>query len=137
MIEQLVQPSPTSPQLRDIAAVTGTPGEGADWKPAADWTARWLTTFDTRPPSTTVQARYVSEGRKHAPESIDDNRVPRHILWGVSGAWAFDVDVRDTRVKQNLLDEDPPLTGSGVGGTHPVFVDTVGRRYRVGLRASF
>lgn len=152
MIEQLVQPSPTSPLLEDIAGVTGTLGEGADWEPAADWAGQWLASFQRGPFSATMQARYVGDGKKHAtrlgpqdegydpnaPGSIDDNRVPSHLVWGIGGSWAF--DVRGTRIElfgdvQNLFDTDPPLTGSGIGGTNPVFFDTVGRRYRIGVRA--
>ena len=154
MIEQLVQPSATSPLLEDIAGVTGTLGEGADWEPAADWAAQWVTTFDDGPLSVTLQARYVSDGKKHATrrgpqdegfdpnaaDSIDDNRVPSYVIWGASGAWAF--DWYGTRIElfggvQNLFDKDPPLIGSGIGGTNPVFFDTVGRRYRLGLRVNF
>jgi hypothetical protein len=29
------------------------------------------------------------------------------------------------------------LSGLGIAGTNPVFFDTVGRNYRVGIRASF
>ena len=43
----------------------------------------------------------------------------------------------------NLTDEDPPMTGGGVGfdpgigGTNPIFYDTAGRFWRVGLRMNF
>jgi outer membrane receptor protein involved in Fe transport len=43
----------------------------------------------------------------------------------------------------NLTDEDPPATGggvgfaSGIGGTNPIFYDTAGLSYRVGLRMNF
>ena len=153
-IEQLVQPSVTSPLLEDIAGVTGTMGEGADWEPAADWAAQWLTTFDHGPLRLALHGRYVSEGKKHATrlgpqdegydpnaaDSIDDNRVPSYVVWGASGAWAF--DWHGTRLElfggvENLFDKDPPLIGSGIGGTNPVFFDTVGRRYRLGLRVNF
>ena len=37
----------------------------------------------------------------------------------------------------NLFDRDPPLLGGGSGGTQPIFYDTMGRLYRVGIRAEF
>ncbi len=37
----------------------------------------------------------------------------------------------------NLLDKDPPQVGGGTGGTNPVFFDTIGRYYKVGVRLSF
>jgi outer membrane receptor protein involved in Fe transport len=39
---------------------------------------------------------------------------------------------------QNLFDEDPPVApGGNVYPTNPVFFDTIGRRYRVGVRFEF
>lgn len=154
MIEQLVQPDATSPELQDISGVTGSPGEGADWEPAPDWTGQWLTSFDRGPLSVGLQARYVSAGRKHetrigpddprydpnAANSIDNNHVPSYLVWALGTS--YDLDFRGTRLEvfasiENALDKDPPLIGSGVGGTNPVLFDTVGRRYRVGVRAGF
>jgi outer membrane receptor protein involved in Fe transport len=38
---------------------------------------------------------------------------------------------------QNLFDRDPPLIGTGIGGTNPTLFDTLGRRYRIGVRTRF
>ena len=154
MIEQLVQPSSTSPQMIDISGVTGDPGEGADWESAPDWTVHWITSFRRDRFSVTAKARYLSAGKKHAtrigpqdhgfdpdaPDSIDDNRVPSYVLWSLAGA--YDFDVRGARIRvfgdvQNLFDEPPPLTGAGVGGTNPVLFDTIGRAVRIGVQLDF
>ena len=154
MLRQLVQPDATSSDLLDIAGVTGTPGGGFDWEPAPEWTAQWFTTFSRGPPDLTLQARYVSSGLKDAARggpqdggydpdlenSIDDNRVPAYLVWSLTGSREFRLFGARTQVFgsiQNLFDRDPPLIGSGIGGTNPVLFDTIGRRYRIGLRARF
>ena len=39
----------------------------------------------------------------------------------------------------NLFDKDSPFAGGGFGAgpTQPIFYDTVGRYYKIGVRASF
>lgn len=154
MMEQLVQPDATSSTLLDIAGVTGSPGEGFDWEPAPDWSAQWFTTLERGDLSMTLHARYISEGIKDAErtgpgqpgfdpgqaDSIDDNTVPDYFVWGMTGSYEF--DLMGTRAQlfgsvQNLFDRDPPLIGTGIGGTNPVLFDTIGRRYRLGLRVEF
>lgn len=154
MIEQLVQIGTTPGELLDIAGMTGSRGGGYDWEAAPDWSAQWFTTFARGPLSVTLQSRYVSEGIKDATrtgpgqmgfdpsaaDSIDDNHVPSYLVWGLSSS--FDVELLGMRAQlfgsiQNLFDRDPPLIGTGLAGTNPVLFDTIGRRYRVGLRAQF
>jgi iron complex outermembrane recepter protein len=154
MIEQLVQPSAASPLLRDVSGVTGRHYSGFDWQPAADWAAQWIGTFSRGPFRVTAQMRYVSDGRKDyertgpdeggfdadAPNSIDDNRMPSYTLLALAGSYSF--VRRGTRIElsgavQNLPDKEPPLSGLGIAGTNPVFYDTVGRTYRIGVSASF
>ena len=150
--EQLVQPSATTPQLVDIAGVTGSPGTSADWEPAPDWAAQWTTSFRRGAFGLTTHARYVSAGKKHATrlgpqdsgydpnaeDSIDDNRVPSYVVWSIAASY----DLGGGRVQlfgsvNNLFDKDPPLVGIGLAGTNPVLFDTVGRTFRVGLRTEF
>lgn len=154
MIKQLVQPSSTSPALLDIAGMTGAKGGGFDWESAPDWSAQWFTTFARGPFELTVQARYVSGGIKdasrsgpeepgynpNAADSIDNNHVPAYLVWGLTSS--YDFRVWDAQIElfgsiQNLFDKDPPLIGTGIGGTNPVLFDTVGRRFRIGLRTRF
>jgi outer membrane receptor protein involved in Fe transport len=154
MIEQLVQPSASSALLRDVSGVTGRLSNGVDWEAAPDWTAQWITSFARDSWRVTTHARYVSAGRKdwdrrgpgqagydpNAQFSIDGNRMPSHVVWGLSGSYALGVRAMQVELfgaVENLLDEDPPLSGLGVGGTNPVLFDTVGRNFRVGVRASF
>ncbi len=154
MLEQLVQPSATSPLLRDISGVTGRPGGSTDSQPAAHWMAQWITSFSRRGWQVTTQLRYVSSGLKDqdrlgpgqdgydvdAAGSIDDNTMPSSIVLALAGSYDFSVRGMPFAVfgsVQNALDKEPPLSGLGIAGTNPVFFDTVGRNYRVGIRASF
>jgi iron complex outermembrane recepter protein len=154
MIRQLVQPNATSPTLRDIAGVSGSPFGGTDWEAAPHWSTQWFTTFARGPFSVTMQARYVSDGVKDAgrigpddpafnpdlANSIDDNHVPSYVVWGLNTSYDFNVLGIQAQLfgsVQNLFDKEPPLIGLGIGGTNPVLFDTVGRRYRIGLRTQF
>lgn len=154
MMRQLVQPSATSSALRDIAGVTGSPFGGFDWEAAPDWSAQWFTTLDRGPLSVTLQSRYVSDGIKDAARigpsepgyeprsanSIDNNDVPSYVVWGLTSSWDFEVLGLQAQLfggVQNLFDRDPPLSGTGIGGTNPVLFDTIGRRYRLGVRMGF
>ncbi|MES2625807.1 MAG: TonB-dependent receptor [Pseudomonadota bacterium] len=154
MIRQLVQPTATSPVLRDIAGVSGSSPGGADWEAGPSWSAQWFTTYARGPFSLTLQARYVSEGIKDAAKtgphqtgfniearnSIDNNQVPDYLIWGFNTSYDFNVFGVNAQLfgnVQNLFDKDPPLIGLGIGGTNPVLFDTVGRRFRIGLRTQF
>jgi hypothetical protein len=152
--KQLIQPSITSPLLTDIAGVTGTPGGGSDWEPAAEWNGQFISSWRKGPVRLTAQARFISDGKVHqtrigpddpsynedAVNSLDSNRVPSYVNWSLNGSYKF--SVRSTAFEvfgsiRNLFDKDPPLVGAGVGGTNSVLFDTVGRSYSLGLRAAF
>jgi outer membrane receptor protein involved in Fe transport len=154
MLDQLVQPTTSSASLRDISGATGRPGGSSDWEPAANWAAQWITTLSRNSWRFTTQARYVSSGVKdpdrlgaeqrgydeNAAGGIDDNRMPSYLVWGLAGS--YELPVRGTTLElfgavQNVFDKDPPLSGLGVAGTNPVFFDTIGRSYRIGIRAAF
>jgi len=156
VLEQTIQPNPAVPSLeRDIAGVTGaTNGFLADWASAPDWTAQWITTLMSGPVTLTTQMRWVKEGDVYADRfgpndsnynpslvnSIADNSLPNYFIWTLSGSYDFTVAGTALSVfgtVNNLFDKDPPLSGVGVGGTSPTFYDTVGRNFRVGLRATF
>jgi iron complex outermembrane receptor protein len=153
-IEQLVQPSSRTPQLIDISGVTGSPGAAADWEPAPDWAAQWITTYRRGAVGMTAHARYVSAGKKfatrvgpqdpgydpNAEDSIDDNRVPGYIVWSLGAS--YDFGSADRRAElfgmiHNVFDKEPPLIGNGLAGTNPVLFDTIGRNFRLGLRVEF
>lgn len=156
VLEQAIQPNEATPGLvRDIAGVVGsTNGFLADWASAPDWTAQLITTYMTGPWTASLQGRWVKEGdvyadrfgpddsgyNHNAANSIADNSLPNYFVWSLNGS--YDFTIRDVQMNvfgtiNNLLDKDPPLSGVGVGGTSSIFYDTIGRNFRVGLRASF
>ena len=152
--KQLIQPSVTSPLLTNIAGVTGTPGGGSDWEPAAEWNGQFITSWRKGPVRLTAQARFLSSGRVHqtrigpdnpaynedALNSLDSNHVPSYVNWSLNGSYQFTVRATDFELFgsiRNLLDKDPPLVGAGVGGTNSVLFDTVGRSYSLGMRVAF
>lgn len=156
VLEQAIQPSEATPGLvRDIAGVVGsTNGFLADWASAPDWTAQLITTWMRGPWTTSLQGRWVKEGDVYAdrfgpddsnydpsrPNSISDNGLPNYFVWSLNGSYDFtvaEVQMNLFGTINNLFDKDPPLSGVGVGGTSSVFYDTIGRNYRVGVRANF
>ncbi|MEY4642728.1 MAG: hypothetical protein RLZZ227_2722, partial [Pseudomonadota bacterium] len=117
-------------------------------------TAQLITSWMRGPYTITTQGRWVKEGDVYAdrfgpndsnynvdrPNSISDNALPNYFVWSLTGTYDFTVAETEMSVfgtVNNLFDKDPPLSGVGTGGTSPTFYDTVGRNYRVGLRATF
>jgi len=157
MLEQLIQPTENDPSLiRNIAGTTGqTNGFLSDWSAAPSWSAQWINTYISGPFTVTASARWIAGGQLYAdrigPEdtgfdptnaqSIETNRAPNYINWSLNAAYSFNVANVDMQVfgnVNNLFDKDPPLQGTGTGGsTNPTFYDTVGRTFRIGLRANF
>ncbi len=156
VLEQTIQPNEAIPSLeRDIAGVVGaTNGFLADWASAPDWTAQLITTWMRGPWTVTTQGRWVKEGdvyadrfgpqdsnyNHNAANSIEDNALPNYFVWSLNGSYSFTIGETQMNVFgtiNNLLDKDPPISGVGVGGTSSIFYDTLGRNFRVGMRAEF
>ena len=165
MIDQLYQPVPGQP-FRQLVGQTGTANSFlSDNQPAPEWQSTLSATFNHGPLSITGQLRYVSDGSVNylgitcpagstsatcvAPaggNTYDLNSVSSYTLANLSGSYSFD-NMFGTKTLQifgaisNLFDKDPPLAAgaspNGNGGTNPVFFDTMGRSYRLGLRVAF
>jgi iron complex outermembrane receptor protein len=89
-----------------------------------------------------VDNNYSSpSGLEIVPSSINRNRVPSHVTFNLSGSYDFEMrDADSTQVYAlvtNVLDRDPPISPTGVGGANAIFFDTLGRSYRVGVRMKF
>ena len=78
--------------------------------------------------------------------TMNTNSVPSYSIFNLAGS--YDFKIRGSTLQffaavDNVFDKTPPvaagtgLGGNGNGGTNPVFFDTLGRSYRIGLRASF
>jgi iron complex outermembrane receptor protein len=165
MLEQKFQPTPGQPFV-DVVGQTGTSNSFlSDNQPTADWLANLTTTWSRGPLMLTGQLRYVSSGimnyngvtpgePDYPPAAgsslvgMSTNDVPSYTVVALSGSYTWS-NVGPTGSLQlfaainNLFDRDPPvatgtgLGGGGTGGTNPVFFDTLGRAFRLGLRVNF
>ena len=162
MLEQSFQPTPGQPFV-DIVGQTGTANAFlSDNQPSAEWLANLSATWVKGNLAVTGQMRYVSSGVQNylgaTPGSpnynnptftrVDNNSVPSYEVFGLNASYTFqDVGVAKTLRTwvsiDNLFDKDPPVaTGTGFGGaanggTNPVFFDTIGRYFRLGVSATF
>jgi outer membrane receptor protein involved in Fe transport len=89
----------------------------------------------------------VATGNQHL---ISDNHVPSYQVFTLAGSYMFE-NVGPMKSLQvwasvdNLFDKEPPVAvgggafgaANGTGGTNPIFFDTVGRSFKVGLRTAF
>ncbi len=123
-------------------------------------------TYDVGGFSITGDVRYIPEGiydirrcdvsrgecATTDPNSINDNYVDSRTYFGLSTSYKFDVAGTSTAEVflsiRNLFDKDPPDSQSNAGGSagyvqgnggpvNPVYYDTLGARWRMGLRMEF
>ena len=159
MIDQLFSPVPGQAPVNIVGQVGTANSFLNDNNPSAKWNANLSATYLKGGFSTTLQAHYVGKGKKDylgvdptdgdwyvkAPSNFvryDDNSVGSYTVFGLNANYRFEgvlgaksIDVWGN--VSNLFDRDPPLMGGGSGGTQPIFYDTLGRYYKVGVRASF
>ncbi len=159
MISQKFSPVPGQAPV-NIVGQTGTANSFLnDNNPSAKWNANLSSTYINGPFTTTLSAHFVGKGKKNylgvdpgdgdfyitAPSNwvrLEDNHVPSYTVFGLNANYRFDEVMGAKTVElwanvSNLFDRDPPLIGGGTGGTQPIFFDTLGRYYKVGIRASF
>jgi outer membrane receptor protein involved in Fe transport len=138
---------------------SGPVGSFGGFNTSPNWQATaWLTYAKDRL-TTTLETRYIGSGSLNATyfesppgaptntrlNSISTNSVDDRYYLAWSGSYDFrragndnDNGMQLFWSIQNLLDKDPPIApGGNVYPTNPVFFDTIGRRYRVGVRFSF
>jgi iron complex outermembrane receptor protein len=157
----IITSAPGAP-VRNYAGQTGPNPAFGDFNSAPKWIFNSMLTYSVGGFSTTLNVRHIDSGKlnilrigpddpNYSPtllNSISDNTVPSatyftlamsyEIPWGgeSSGVEVFGVI-------NNLFDKDPPIApGGGSGGgsnypTNPVFFDTLGAQFRMGLRARF
>lgn len=119
-------------------------------------------TYDLGGFSMTWDAKYIPTGiydvRRDASlptysnNSINDNTVPSRLYVGLSTSYKFALQGKANAEVflsvRNLFDVDPPATASNTNGssgyvqgnggpTNPVFYDTLGARWRAGVRVNF
>jgi iron complex outermembrane receptor protein len=121
-----------------------------------DWQARAFLTYARSRFTNTFEARYVGSGslnvtwRESPPgdptnalqNTVNDNSVDDAYYLSWSGSYDFreqeNSQIQLFWVINNLLDEEPPVApGGNAYPTNPVFFDTLGLRYRAGVRIAF
>jgi outer membrane receptor protein involved in Fe transport len=121
-----------------------------------NWQARAFLTYARDRFTSTFETRYVGSGSLNAiwfesplgapantlANSVNDNSVDDAYYLNWSGS--YDFPRQDGNgfqlfwVVNNLLDKDPPIApGGNAYPTNPVFFDTLGQRYRLGVRFTF
>ena len=121
-----------------------------------DWQARAFLTYARDRFTSTFETRYVGSGSLNVtwfesppgdPSntqllSVSDNSVDDAYYLSWSGSYDFrareESQIQLFWVINNLLDKDPVIApGGNAYPTNPVFFDTLGQRYRAGVRVSF
>jgi outer membrane receptor protein involved in Fe transport len=121
-----------------------------------NWQARAFLTYGRDRFTSTFEARYVGSGSLNvtwfesppgAPTnsqllSVSDNSVDDAYYLSWSGSYDFQRaegnGIQLFWTINNLLDEEPPIApGGNAYPTNPVFFDTLGLRYRAGVRVQF
>lgn len=136
---------------------SGPVGSFGSFNTSPNWQATAWLTYGRDRFTTTLETRYVGSGSLSAerftsppgapsntqPFSMTTNSVDDRYYLSWSGAYDLQRAAGDNQMQlfwaiNNLLDEDPPVApGGNQYPTNPVFFDTLGRRYRVGLRFAF
>jgi hypothetical protein len=121
-----------------------------------NWQARAFLTYAKDRFTSTFETRYVGSGVLNAtwfesppgsPSntqllSVNDNSVDDAYYLSWSGSYDFERTEGNQLqlfwVINNVLDKDPAIApGGNAYPTNPVFFDTLGRRFRAGVRVSF
>ena len=144
--------------IYNYAGQSGPTAAFGGFNTSPKWQANAFLTYSTGPFSGTVQVRYVGPGRFDtttpsgglavAPgdpgysttnvNSISGNTVPE--AWYVSLHGSYDVTKNFTLFGNidNLFNKTPPMAPGGNGyPTNPVYFDTYGMTWKVGVRARF
>lgn len=159
--DMIIASAPGAP-VRNFAGQSGPNPAFGDFNSSPKWLVNSMLTYGRGGFSTTVNVRYVGAGKlnmlrigpddpNYSPtliNSISDNTVASAYYVSLAMSYAMPLNREASSLEvfgviNNLFDRDPPLAPGGGGGggsnypTNPVFFDTLGAQFRVGLRARF
>ncbi len=146
----------TGGSVIDYAGQSGPVASFGDFNTTPKLTSQVYLTYRDDRFTAVVSGRYVGKGRYNATyvgpdedgyspdalNSISDNSVEDRFYTGLALTYRVpfgsgDQDVEIFGTVDNLFDVDPPVAPGGNGyPTNPVYFDTAGRAYRMGLRLS-
>ena len=142
----------------DYAGQTGPTAAFGGFNTSPRWQSNFFATYANGPFTGTVQVRWIGPGTFEAitaaggapiapgdagysstnPNSINTNSVASATYLNLSASYDFNAHVTAFTAITNVLNRAPPLAPGGNGyPTNPVYFDTFGMTWRVGIKASF
>jgi iron complex outermembrane recepter protein len=142
----------------DYAGQTGPTAAFGSFNTSPRWQSNFFLTYGNGPLSATLQVRWIGRGQYETlsafggaavqpgdpgyattnPNSINDNSVASATYLNLSGSYDIGAHFAVFARIDNLLNKDPPLAPGGNGyPTNPVYFDTYGMTWKVGVRAKF
>lgn len=158
----IIEAAPGSTPI-NFAGQSGPAAPLGDFNPSPKWILNGTLTYDQGPFTGTLQGRYIGKGALNKtfigpddarydpalPNSININKVPSRFYLTLGANYRIISDGSRRQVElfgtvDNLLDKDPPIAPGSTASvvqssypTNPAFFDTLGRRYRVGVRVKY
>lgn len=141
----------------DYSGQSGPVPSFGSFNTSPKWQGNLWLTYALERLSTTLEVRYVGPGSLNAlwfesppgdaantePMSVNDNSVSSRFYFTLSGSYRLplgndDWSVEVFAVANNIFDSDPPVApGGNAYPTNPVFFDTIGAKFRAGVRVAF
>jgi iron complex outermembrane receptor protein len=139
----------------NYAGQSGPTGAFGGYNTSPMWQLNGFATYTRGPFSGTVQVRYVGAGKLEAvtafggapvtpgspgyssanPNSINENHVPSEVYVNLSGTYDLKHNLSLFANINNLFNQTPPIAPGGNGyPTNPVYFDTYGMTWKVGVR---
>lgn len=158
----VAQRGPGTPAI-DYAGQSGPVIEGSDFYPTPKWMWNLLVMYETGRFNANITLRHIGKGKigseltgpedpgysPYLPNSISTNRVSGADYVNLAINYALPLHHNaESRLSlfatiDNLLDRKPPIAPAGAPAgpasypTNPVFFDTLGRRWKIGLRLRY
>jgi iron complex outermembrane receptor protein len=142
----------------NYAGQSGPTGAFGGFNTSPRWQSNFFATYETGPLSATLQVRWIGPGTYETvdttgnlivgpgepgysitnPGSINNNSVASATYLNLSASYDIGKHVSVFATIDNLLNKSPPVAPGGNGyPTNPVYFDTYGMTWRVGVRGSF
>ena len=142
----------------DYAGQTGPTAAFGGFNTSPRWQSNFFVTYSNAPFTVTAQARYIGRGTFETvsgfggvavgpgepgysttnPNSINNNTVASAVYLNLAGSYDVTSNVSLFLSIDNVLNKNPPVAPGGNGyPTNPVYFDTYGMFWKVGVRAKF
>ncbi len=142
----------------NYAGQSGPTGAFGGFNTSPRWQSNFFATYANGPFTGTLQVRWIGPGTFETVDgvggmpvapgepgyattnvnSINNNSVPSATYLNLSGSYNIGSHFTVFATIDNLLNRDPPVAPGGNGyPTNPVYFDTYGMTWRVGVKATF